>query len=548
MRPPVPAPRLPAACLPLLVALAAAPAGARAESPACSPGASLQIPALGSFQEELARTAELAGAVETRSRLVRRGGSHVETVCDGAAFPWPAFARPNPSDGEARPSVTVRAAPLRLATVWNTRYPTGENDGLLWAGRGVSQLLAAGIELRAGPVTAAIAPELAWSENRAFDLVPTGRPGDLRFANGFYGDGIDLPQRFGAGAFASFGPGQSYLRLDLWNAGLGVSTENVRLGPGIRNAIVMSDAAPGFPHVFLGTTRPADIRIGEAEALLFWGRLERTRFVSNGTHPMISGLALSYSPRWVPGLHLGLARVMLQRWDDLGVREWLAVFQSFRKKDLESVFGPGGDNPDDNQLASLFGRWVFPEAGVEVYGEWAREDHEWDVGGLVREPDHSQAYLLGLQKVFRAGPRRVRFLAELTHLQEQRPLENRRGVPVYYVHGADLGYTHEGQLLGAFIGPGADSQTLAVDVFHRGGRIGGFVERIRRNDAYYWAVVEPTGGAWRHDAEVTLGARQVLALGRVEASWEAALAWRENRDFLGDEPNVRLGLGLAVRP
>jgi hypothetical protein len=505
---------------------------------------------LGSPADDRARVAELDGAIAPASRLIRRGGAREETVCAEGRAPFGSAtlgangSSPRVSDVDF-PALTL--LPLHLTTVWNSAYPTGDNDGLLWSGRGVSQLATAGATLRYGPVSASLAPEVSWSENRAFDTVPTGGAGELRFANPFYGDGIDLPQRFGAGPFAAFAPGQSYLRADLWNVALGVSSENLWIGPGVRTSILMSSAGPGFPHVFLGTTRPGNIGVGKAEALLFFGRLERSRFIEGGTHPLVSGLVLGYEPRWIPGLHVGAGRVMLQRWEDLGARDFLAVFQSFRKRDLESWYGPGGDNPGDNQLASLFARWVFPASGLELYGEWAREDHEWDLGGLVREPDHSQAYLLGLQKVFRAGTRRVRLLAELTHLQELRPLANQRGVPVYYVHGADLSYTNRGQLLGAWIGPGADAQTLAVDVFHAGGRIGGYVERVRRNDAYYWAVVEPSrGGWWPHDAELSVGARQVLTLGRVELSWEAAASFRHNRDFLGDETNLKAVVGLSV--
>ena len=39
------------------------------------------------------------------------------------------------------------------------------------------------------------------------------------------------------------------------------------------------------------------------------------------------------------------------------------------------------------QLASIFARWVIPEAGFEVYGEWARDDTPYNLMDMVREPD-----------------------------------------------------------------------------------------------------------------------------------------------------------------
>ncbi len=520
--------------------------GARADERPCASSGVIEINALGSPEDDLARVAELAGGIEPEPRLIRRGGAREETVCAGAEFPWPSFGAPRVAEPDAvRHGPSVRVLPLRLASVWNSTYPSGDNDGLLWAGRGLSQLLALGVDGRWGPFSAAIAPEVTWSENRAFELVPNGRTGTLRFANAFYPNAIDLPQRFGVGPFAAWGPGQSYLRVDGWNVGAGISTENLWLGPGVRNSILMSNAAPGFPHVFVGTSRPGDILIGKAEAFLFWGRLERTRFVANPTHPLVNGLVLTYEPRWIPGLSLGAARVFVQRWDHLTWRKWLSVFQSLDKKGLASEY-PGGENPNDNQIASLFMRWVFPESGLEIYGEFAREDYNWSWWSTAREPDWSAAYQLGLQKVFRAGTRLVRFGAELTNLQVLLGLGSPRGLPVYYTHGSDLDLTNRGQLLGAWIGPGGDSQTIACDVFHRGGRIGGYLERVRRNDGYYWQVIDAAQGNFSHDAEISLGLRQALDVGRVEISWEAAAAYRQNRDFLKHEPNVKLGLTLSI--
>ncbi len=527
------------------IALRAAPAAA---DPQCSPSGDLVVDGLGVPADDLSRVAEVSGAIAPSPRLIRRGGVRRETVCAEAVAPWLDRSGIVESRPEEEPAgIELLRLPLRLENVWNSTYPSGGNDGLLWAGRGVAQQLSGGIAARYGAISASIAPAVAWSENRAFELVPNGRSGDLAFGNPYYGnDNIDLPQRFGAGPSATWAPGQSYLRADLWNVALGISTENLWLGSGIRNSILMSNAGPGFPHVFIGTSRPADIWIGKAEVLLFWGRVERTRFISGGGHPLITGLAVTYAPRWVPGLSVGVGRTHVQPWDGLRFRDYFAMFQSFEKKQLQSWYGPAGDNPRDNQLAAAFARWVFPEVGLEIFGEWAREDHDWSWWGTVREPDHSQAYLLGLQKTFRAGARLVRFHAELTHLQELRPLANARGVPVYYVHNNDLGYTNEGQLLGAWIGPGADSQTIAVDVFHRGGRIGGYLERVRRNDAYYWAVVEPVQGSWSHDAELTLGMRQVLRVGPMEVSWDLGAAYRQNRDFIRHERNLKAELGLAV--
>jgi hypothetical protein len=499
---------------------------------------------LGGLEDELLRQGQLVGAVPPSPMMIRRGGPRLEGVCDLPAGVFDPLAAHTFAQGDR--STHFAVLPARLGYVWNTTYPSGIDDGLLWAGRGLSQILSAGFWFRSGMLSVTFAPEVSWSQNRPFLTVPTGGAGPLQYANPYYPGQIDLPQRFGAGPFTSWSLGQSSIRLERWGVAAGLSTENLWLGPGIRDAILLTDTGPGFPHLYVGTARPTDIWIGDVEGFLFWGRLERSPYAPVSGNRLIQGLALTYSPRWVPGLAVGLARMFVQPWDGLRFRDYFEVVQPFDKQSLQGWYGPSGDNPEDNQIASVYWRWVFPESAVEVYGEWAREDHEWNVWNFLREPDHSQAFLLGLNKAFHAGSGLLRTYVELAYLQEKRPLGNVRGVPVYYIHQNGLDLTNRGQLLGAWIGPGGDSQTLAIDWFHRGGRIGGYLERVRRNDGYYWAAVEPVKGAVHHDAEVLVGARQVLSVGPVEVSWDASAALRMNRDFIRDERNARLMLELRV--
>ena len=534
----------------IAIILPAAPAQADDAAPTCTPAGVIAVDGLGTPWDDLVRAGVLTGAVAPSPGVLRRGGARVERLCAESNLPWAARAGSAASaavgPGEAGRD-GLRIIPLRLDAAWNAKYPSGGNDGLLWAGRGLSSMLSGGVAFRKGVVSGALAPEVAWSENRAFDLVPNGQTGDLRFRDPWYGDGIDLPQRFGDSTYTKAHFGQSYLRVDAFNVAAGISTENRWHGPGLRNSLTLSNAGPGFPHLFVGTSRPANIWIGTAEALVFWGRLERTRYLSNPTHPLLQGLLVDYTPRWVPGLTVGASRLYLQVWDGLGAKDWLGIFQSPRKADLVGQYGSGGDNPKDNQLLSLFFRWAFPSSQLQIYGEWGREDHESTLEDVIREPDHSQAHIIGLEKIFMVkGDRWVRVQAELTGLQEKRPLANQRGVPVWYIHGNDLSFTNRGQLLGAWIGPGADSQTLAVDVFSPGGRIGGFVERVRRHDDIYWSQMEPVLGQRHHDVEMAGGVRQVLFAGPVDVSWEASAAYRWERDFLKNEPNLKLGVQLSV--
>lgn len=533
------------AALALAVALPWTTRAAAEDANACAPGEAIQVAdGLGGPVDDLVRVGELTGAVAPSSEGNRRGAPRTVRLCAaGPALPW-ALAPAPEGEGWIAP-----VAP-RLTTTFNSRYPSGGNDGLLWAGRGVSSMLTGGVAFRRGILSGAILPEVAWQQNAWFPIVDNGRTGNQAYMNPWYGTAIDLPQRYGAGPFSTASLGQSVLRLDWKGVALGASNENLWWGPGIRNAIVLSDNAPGFPHLFLGTSHPVNIGIGKLDTTATWGRLERTRYFEDGGHPLFVGIVLTYQPRWIPNLWFGVDRAFLQPWDGLRAIDYVPIVQSFFKKDLDGGiwYGDEKTNNLDNQLASLWWRWAFPSAQLEIYGEWAREDHQWSMYRLVQEPDHSQALLLGLQKVFVTRPDRwVRLHVETVRLQEKRPLGNAEGVPVYYTHGDDLGYTHDGQVLGDWIGPGGDSQLLALDVFGRRGRIGGYLERVRRNDAYYWSTIEPqridTNG---HDTEVTAAVRQVLFAGPVDVSWELGLSYRWNVDFKGDAANVRGMVTIAA--
>jgi len=515
-----------------LIALATAAASARGDE-ACEVTARIAVYGLNTPVDDLLRVAELAGAAPPSPGVIRRAGAREATSCAGAILPW----SPRPSAESRSGEPTLDVVPLRLVSYLNTAYPASGNDGLVWQGRGLSGMASGGIHARWGVFSAALAPELAGAQNSSFEIVETGKSGDLRWSNPFYGDQIDLPQRPGDRALGTWGPGQSYVRVDAGNVAAGISTENLWIGPGLRNTLLMTDSGPGFPHAFVGTSRPGDVWIGKVEALAFWGRLERSRYFLDRGSALLTGLVVDYAPRWVPTLTLGAARVFVQSWGDFTLHKLLPVSQGVTQQ----------GNPLDNQLASLFFRWVFPESGLDIHAEWGRDDAEAHLRNYLNEPDHSQAYVLGLEKVWFAGQRWVRLQAELTHLQEKRPLENRRGVPVWYTHPDNLGYTHEGQVLGASIGPGGDEQFLAMDVFGRSGRVGGFVERIRRNDAYYWAVDEPTEPHYpAHDVELILGARGAWLVGGVEIGWQLARSMRTNRDFLRhNEPSLQAELDVT---
>jgi hypothetical protein len=114
-------------------------------------------------------------------------------------------------------------------TVWNSQLPWSQNDGALFAGRGMNTVLRIGLVLEAGPVRLIAAPEIINEENRDFQTIPYADKGARSiWANPFHGlpESIDLPLRFGDVGRRRTVSGQSSLSVDIGPIVTGVTAEN----------------------------------------------------------------------------------------------------------------------------------------------------------------------------------------------------------------------------------------------------------------------------------------------------------------------------------
>ena len=450
--------------------------------------------------------------------------------------------------------VSVRPTGARVRTFVNTGHPFGFNDDAVWQGRGLSVGLDAGLELQWKALTARFHPTITYAQNTDFELAPTGWPDLPPVA--YPWRVIDLPQRFGTDSHSSFDLGESEVRADVRGITLGVSNRNRWWGPGIRNAILMSDNAPGFHHAFLGTRRPADIGPGTLEVFYLHGGLEQSDWFDqslavNGR--FVTGLVVAVSPDWPRGLSLGMGRVIYGLVPDSGrsLSHWFLPLQGLFKVGRATPDNPLGDDEED-QLLSLFARWVFPESGVEVYTEWARTDHAWDLRDFMLEPEHAQGRTLGLRHSTGLADGRLLVLGfELTDLSKT-PTSQVRDNPTYYEHWlVTQGYTHRGQLLGASVGPGGSAQSVTIDLYAPWGRGGLVLERrVHDNDAYYLGAVSEEAFQCCHDVSFSGGPRLLLFRGDFEVDVQSTLTRELNRYFQrrNDVWNLNLALSGRWRP
>lgn len=354
--------------------------------------------------------------------------------------------------------VVVKTLPLTLITQFNSQRPFGWNDGAMIQARGLQVMTRAGFYARYGIVEVQAAPEWVYAANTSYDT------------------SINWGSNAG-GVYNKFFPGQSSLGIRLGAVSMGVSTQNLWWGPGQRSSLLMSNNAPGFLHVYIRSNRPAKTLIGTFEWQLIGARLDSdsTRPYENfhlktaresypSTWRYQSAFVISYQPKWIPGLFVGMTRTLQRYQQDIGLAggNWLKRYIPVLTKAFQKKNEPTDDVENTDQLASFFFRWVMPKSGWEFYGEWGYNDYKQNVRDYLMDATHAAAYIVGLSKVFKS--RKKHIVAGLEILKQSETASNLlRGAGNWYVHGGDNGYTHLNQVIGAGVGFGADLQTIRVE-------------------------------------------------------------------------------------
>jgi hypothetical protein len=504
---------------------------------------------------DFARVLELSGRVApTRSwTIVRPSAVRLDPHC-GAGGLWDRRL-----DGARPHRFSVELLPVSALVHHNSAYPRLDHDGALWTGRGLSSAVSLGAHLEWGPLSATLAPTVAYQANADFETRPHGLTGWSPWIYLGQPTTIDWPQRFGDEPFTVLDPGQSQLSLRARGFAMGYGTENVWWGPAQRYPLMMGAGAPGVPSFFVGTYRPVDVWLGGLEMELTWGTPVESDYFDrdpDNDRRLLSGIVMVFRPHRAPGLSLGASRTYMVTFPPGGM-EWSDFF-FLPYRDVRE--NPQADDPwHDDQMLSVWARWAFPEAGFEAYLEWGREDHWADWGDLTRQPDHSRAMMGGFQKVFAGRDDRwVRVRGEGVVLGGANTFRAARYAQTWYVHTqVRQGHTHRGQLLGSVVGPGSDAQFLGADLFHRRGRIGAFVERVRYDDDAYYNQWAPFYGHHGHDIELSWGLSQLHFLGPLDLSWAATVSSRHRRNFVGldgvtwdflHERNAALRAAVTWRP
>lgn len=486
------------------------------------------------------------------------------------------------ADGEGY----INLMPVGLQYRYNSSFPYGWNDGSMVPSVGGQAMITGGIFAKYKFLTVQFQPEIVVASNQRYEEFAKMPGFGLEWYR-MFGNKIDMPEYFGRGGYANAAWGQSSIRLNFDPVSFGFSTENLWWGPGVRNALLMSNTATGFPHLTVNTIRPVETNIGSFEGQLVGGILRASGYPSSYTEESrhhefwsiekpdvnryFSGLVFNYQPKWVPGLTVGHIRTFVVNRSNMNsnLRDFLPFFSPSVDEATYLNDDAVATTTDDFriQYGSLFFRWVMPAGQFEVYGEYGKNLKPVNARDLIVQSTHSRGYVLGFRKLLpmnfiKAGDI-FQIGAEVTQLAFNTSFFQRRDpVPSWYTHHVVRdGYTNRGQVLGAGIGPGSNLQSVQFSWIRGLKQIGLQVERLMNKEDFLYITYGPNDirrswvdlgvsafGDWDFDKIiVSAGLHYAYAHNYRFAFYQSP----ENTGFWDfepqDETNFNLRIGISYR-
>ncbi len=405
---------------------------------------------------------------------------------------------PDPADNwfarRIKQGFTARIYGPEWFNSYNTAAPYGQNDGALWQGRGYNTSLTAGVRLEGYGFELTLKPQVCWMENREFELMNNSAFYSNKYAYiwGYKNDkGVDAPQRFGDSSFWTFDWGDSEVRWSWDFFTLGFGTENIWLGPVYLNPLLHSNNAASYPKFDIGLRRTKLIipyvgwYLGDIEARLWLGKLSESDYFdsnSSNDHNQISGMTLSFTPSFLPGLTLGINKICLSKWDDNKFLQYLNPMYGMK--------GAGDGNEVEDQKISIILDWLVPKGGIDVYAEFGLDDHvnyNDNIDSYITHYWHSFTYTFGLKKSISISQKHNVFGVihfEWNNTEMSQDFYANWHYNFGFHHQITQGYTNKGQWLGSGIGYGGQSQYLDFSIYYPNGQTKIFINRYNPDNNF----------------------------------------------------------------
>lgn len=356
---------------------------------------------------------------------------------------------------------------------YNTAAPYGQNDGALWQGKGYNTSLTAGVRLEAYGFEVTVKPQVAFSQNLGFEIMPGVYGSEYSY---FWAGNIDLVQRYGDSSFWTFDWGDTELRWS-WNTlTIGFGFQSPWLGPAWLNPMLGSNNSGTYPKFDIGLRRTKITLpwlgwyIGDIEGRIWCGKLSESDYFDNDSsndYRQLTGFSIAYSPAFLPELTFSINKISIARWDEKSIKYLNPFYDT---------------NAVEDQKCSFAVDLLFPAVGFEFYGELGLDDY--NSRGFAN-PFHTAIYTIGAKKeisffqkfsYFKKFNIRPEIIFEWNNFEMSQDFQLQWHYMGYYSHGLiKQGYTQNGQIIGAGSGYFGNSQYLALRTYFSKGDITFFI-------------------------------------------------------------------------
>lgn len=349
---------------------------------------------------------------------------------------------------------------------YNTAVPYGQNDGALWQGRGYNTSLTAGLRAEGYGFEVTIKPQVTFSENKPFDTLYGN------FITSWPETGsIDVVQRYGTQSLFDFSFGDSEIRYNLYNFTIGFGFQSPWLGSAQLNPMLGSNNATPYMKLDIGLRKTevilpfCDWNLGFIEGRVWAGVLEQSEYFngfqvySNGNR-MLCALSASYSPSFIEGFTVGLNRIFITYWDLYNI---YYIYRLFNASRSNGIYDPNVF--DEDQKFSIFVDWFIPKIGLNIYGEFGRDDFATNEKTI---PFHTGIYTVGVKQIIPL-PKQLKseICFEWNNFEMSQDFQLQWPYMGYYAHGSiNQGYTNKGQILGAGTGSFGNSQFIQYKIYY----------------------------------------------------------------------------------
>lgn len=382
---------------------------------------------------------------------------------------------------------------------YNQSHPYNWNDGALFPTSGNQQLITFGARGQFKKISFKISPEIILAQNDVYDgFFPDHDPVTWRDYYRYY-NYIETPERFGILPLRKVYGGQSHIRFTHKAISLEASTANKWWGPGQRNALLLSNNAPGIPHISFKSNKPIVTSAGSVSFELLYGinfnanyppadsskvfRNYKLYYPKNDIQRFMKGFIFAWQPKWLKGISLGMSQMdMRYVYDSKQFSQWIPFQKPFHRFILD-------EQNKSLLLSALFFNYQIPKYQMRLYAEFGWNNNERNFRDFILNPERGMASVMGFKKLFPISKDHYWELnAELTNLQLQMldDVFTNKEPQSWYLHKhVRQGYTHAGQIIGSGTGPGGSSQYMEINWRKKMNRIGFSLERKANNNDFY---------------------------------------------------------------